>query len=210
MRRLLLSVFMLPLMAFHPGSQVLKQDLNFQHDSYFREQVYADHDWRSFNALTEAGLPVDPENFDIHLLNAAIFFATNQLREIEGRQTLSYMPGLRDAAACHSRLMTDFRFFSHHNPYQPKLAQPEKRLQCFGVRSSLWGENIAMRTGDEDLSYLELARAIVQDWYDSPGHRKNMLLGGFRYLGCAATLSIDPAWGDLCVRATQDFCGPLP
>ena len=84
MKNLLLLVFNL---MFAGGEKFLNDIPLYQKESYFKLKVYAEHDWNSFYVLKEANQVVDPNNYDLHLLNAAVFFATNKTLEIcrEGR-----------------------------------------------------------------------------------------------------------------------------
>ena len=207
MKKIGLIFVLLPLYAFHPGKKVLSDFPAYQEESYYKETVYAEHDWKEFYQLKEPNQTVEPGHYDLHLLNAALFFATNKIREEKKRKPLQYLKGLRDAAILHTHEMTTLRFFAHENPYNKKFYSPEMRMQLFGVKSEYTGENCDMQFPDEEETYIQLAEDIVKDLYDSPGHRVNMLNIGFRYMGCAAEITTGKEEGDYTIRATQDFCG---
>lgn len=45
-----------------------------------------------------------------------------------------------------------------------------------------WAENVAMFGGSDSSDPAEVAKTFVEMWYDSEGHRKNML-GNYQYIG---------------------------
>jgi uncharacterized protein YkwD len=55
------------------------------------------------------------------------------------------------------------------------------RIRGVGVRAPRVGENLAWGVGA-----LSRARAIVNTWLASPGHRANLLHGGYRIVGVGA------------------------
>lgn len=63
----------------------------YSNESYFKEKVYAEHDWKSFMQLKDANEIVNPDNYDLHLLNAAVFFSTNKLRDKKKHETVSLL-----------------------------------------------------------------------------------------------------------------------
>src|SRR4051794_13492167 len=103
------------------GDSFLKDIPLYQKDSYFKQKVYAEHDWKSFFQLKEANQIIDPDNYDLHLLNAAVFFATNKLRDEKKLKQLKFSNALRDAAVVHTQQMIDKKFFNHFNNRVPKL-----------------------------------------------------------------------------------------
>ena len=54
-------------------------------------------------------------------------------------------------------------------------------------------------------TYIDLAEKIVDDWFHSPPHRKNMLGKEFTHLGCAAMFETKDKQGARYIKATQDF-----
>src|SRR5688572_1875913 len=103
------------------GDKFLNEIPAYQKDSYFKQKVYAEHEWKSFYKLKEANEIIDPDNYDLHLLNAAVFFSTNKLREEKKGKTLKFSASLRDAAVVHTQQMVDKKFFSHTNNKTLKL-----------------------------------------------------------------------------------------
>src|SRR4051812_5439152 len=96
------------------GDAFLQEIVLYQKDSFYKEKVYAKHDHNSFAQLKEANAIIDPNDYDLHLLNAAIFYATNKVREQKHLPLLKFSPQLRDAAVVHSQQMVDKKFFDHY------------------------------------------------------------------------------------------------
>ncbi|HWB63273.1 MAG TPA: CAP domain-containing protein, partial [Chitinophagales bacterium] len=143
MLKMLLAVLLiLPLAAFDAGDKYLSKIELYQKDSYYKNQVYAEHDWKSFYKLKDANAIIDPAKYDMHLLSAAVFFATNKWREQKGARPLQFSAGLRDAATVHSWQMVEKNFFDHYNNFTPALRSPEQRLKIYHAEKQANGENI--------------------------------------------------------------------
>ncbi len=207
MKGIFLVILLLPLCAFNSGEKFLSKIDLYQKDSYFKDKVFAEHDWKSFYKLKEVTTVIDIDRYDLHLMNAAIFFATNQLRETKGFKVLKFSSGLRDAAMIHSWQMVEKNFFNHFNSYNAALRSPDKRIKICGIEPNACAENIDMNFigVDSNSTYLSIAQKIVEDLYESPPHRKNMLSKGYAYLGCGAMLEPKDKNGVHYIKATQDF-----
>ena len=198
----------LVLVLFKPdGDKFLNEIALYQKDSYFKQKVYAELNFKSFSQLKEASEIVSPENYDLHLLNAAIFFATNKVREEKRLRPLAFSSTLRDAAVIHSQQMIEKRFFDHMNNKTRKLRSPDDRLKLFGVNATAMGENIDLNyiTMPSKTTYLQLAAKIVDAWMHSTPHRKTMLSKSYSHLGCAAAFEEKDKSGVRYVKATQDY-----
>lgn len=193
---------------FSSDEKFLKEIPQYENDSYFKQKVYSEHNWQSFYQLKEANAKVNPENYDYHFLNAAFFFATNKQREKSNKPALKFSAALRDAACVHTHQMIEKNFFDHYNSRKPKLYSPEKRMALFGIKDVETGENCDLNyvEDDEEITYIQLAEKIVDDFYHSPGHKKNMLRKSFSYLGCAVEFELSEKKGAWYFKATQDFC----
>lgn len=184
----------------------------------FPDAIYAELDWTRFTELPAARQPIDLEQPDLALLNAAVFFATNEQREANGLPALAFHPRLRDAADHHARAMARREFVSHTNIYERRFRTMGDRGQAYGVGTH--AENVASsflhqyRSGstfipqytDEGMryldrsereiplhSYLSFGRSVVAQWMSSPGHRRNILNPQLASLGCAVHLPADAA-----------------
>ena len=129
-----MKIFLLILLTlFLPdsgGEKFLEEILLYQKDSYFKTKVYVEHDWKSFVQMKEANEIINPDNYDLHLLNAAVFFATNKLREEKKLKPLEFSAELRNAAVVHSYQMVAKKFFSHFNNKTAKLRSRNSKPTC--------------------------------------------------------------------------------
>ncbi len=101
-----------------------------------------------------------------------IFHATNALRAINGVSPLEYSDKAAECVRRHCEDMSARNYFSHDTPEGVSSAQ---RMKNMGISYMTCGENLA--AGFED------AFGMADGWYNSPGHRRNMLEKNFRYVG---------------------------
>lgn len=165
-----------------------------------------------FSASPAVAARINLERVDTALLNAAIFYETNRRRVAEGLPALAYSPALEKSAQMHANDMVAQNFFDHISPVAGRRS-PFDRMALAGVNSGLRGENIAEAFGIEyepgravfgpaqnggdffsyqhkgapilPHTYSGLARAAVESWMNSPGHRENILQPRFAFLGAA-------------------------
>lgn len=206
-QKILLLLALVPLLAFDTGEKYLDKIALYQRSSYFKDQVYAEHNWKSFYKTLPAQSIVDPDNYDLHLLCASVYYATNKLRESKGLKPLQFSPQLRDAAVVHTNQMIEKNFFDHFNSRTPALRTPDLRIKIFGVNSTAEAENVDYTNIpiNGPTTYIEVAEKIVDELYHSPPHRKNMLGKEFKHLGCAAMFEAKDKQGVRYIKATQDF-----
>lgn len=100
------------------------------------------------------------------------FHLTNGLRAINGVAKLKYCEDAAAVAKKHSTDMATRNYFDHINPDGKKVGV---RLTEGGVKWSACGENIVAGYYDP--------YDIADGWYNSEGHRKNILNSNFKYLG---------------------------
>jgi uncharacterized protein YkwD len=184
--------------------------------------------FRSYSAFNQR---IDEKNVDYPLLNAAVFYATNEIRIKHGRKFLEYAPELEKAAWLHSKDMVEKNFFSHKNPYDSKKRTPEQRGRLAGIKNPKIAENIASGFGIDyragrpvykrgpgkfsytpsgrilpNHTYLSLADALVKQWMNSPGHRRNILSRNGQQLGCGVYFFRDRSFNNMLkCKATQNF-----
>ncbi len=179
----------------------------------FPDNAYELHSWQSFYLLTEIHDTIDIYNPSLSLLSAAVFYATSKVRYHKGLREFTFSPELRNMAAQHSKAMATYDFVDHFNLHQPKFRTMNKRSNHFHANAE--AENVASEflyrydtgtnfyrvwTGksysfytDEGLpiqqhTYLSFAESLVQNWMNSPGHRKAILNRNYFTLGCAVEL----------------------
>jgi uncharacterized protein YkwD len=138
---------------------------------------------KQFFALPAAKAPIDPRRIDYPLLVAAIFHETNVQRSKRNIPELTFSVELCRAGATHLADMKANRYFDHENPKRKKETQLDVRLSKFIKGLNGMGENIAMNWVDNSMNCSEIARAVLQLWLDSPGHRRNLLDRSFQLLG---------------------------
>lgn len=187
----------------------------------FNDLWYTELSVDSFFNTDAAKTEIDVENPNIELLNAAIFFATNEARLKKNLPALAYSEILEKAAEFHSTEMRDKRFFNHVNKSDKENRTPEQRIANKGGEFTGTGENILemppYKTGPKGeydvkknpegtyafiqvnsgkplkvLTYGDFARACVKVWLKSPGHKANILSKDFNQLGCGIAIEDNP------------------
>jgi uncharacterized protein YkwD len=104
---------------------------------------------------------------------------TNQERAKQGLAPLTHHSALATAAAGHSQEMLNLNYFSHTSP-TPGRGNPQDRVRQAGVNPGLVAENIFQASG-YDVN--QVAQLAVDNWLQSPGHRRNMLDPSATHLG---------------------------
>lgn len=147
-------------------------------------------------------------------IEQAIFKHTNEERKSAGISLLKLDTKLSDIARAHSEDMAANDFFAHTNL---KGEDPTERAikKGYNVHKELGGgwysdgiaENIGkMPTGNvEGVGYISrtaesIARAQVDSWMDSPGHRANILNSRYDIIGIGVAYD-----GHLYYISTQNF-----
>ncbi|MFN5183007.1 MAG: CAP domain-containing protein [Bacteroidota bacterium] len=170
----------------------------------WNKNSYAEYNSKSFKNLDAVKQSVNSNNIDFALLNAAVFYRTNEERVKNGRKEFIFSSALENAAFEHSKDMVNKNFFSHNSPIGKKKTM-SKRLELVGVTLTACAENIALNYC-QNSSYWEIADLLVNQWMDSPGHRKNILNPDYKYLGCGVFNFKDSSFKTyIGVKATQNF-----
>jgi uncharacterized protein YkwD len=149
------------------------------HDKYYSELT--DNNFRDFKLFRKV---INLKKIDYKLLNAAVFFVSNEARLERGLQALEYDPHLEVMAWNHSRSMGVKDFFDHYNKRDKKRREPQLRARLAGITNPLVAENISSTGGIRFRDYLELADHLVDGWIDSPPHRKTLFGKDAIQLGC--------------------------
>jgi uncharacterized protein YkwD len=103
---------------------------------------------------------------------AEVLALTNELREDRGLDPLRWNKDLAEAAQGHNRDMADNGFFSHRGSDGDRSAD---RAVEAGYDSRYVGENLAAGYRDPE--------AVVDAWFRSAGHRKNLLRDDYEEIG---------------------------
>lgn len=179
----------------------------------WNDLCYTQYNHLSFANLERANEQIDFTNIDYPLLNAALFYETNRVRERHGLKPGKHSGALEKGASGHSIEMVKRGFFSHIGKTKGRKTLRE-RLDAVGIRGGMIAENIAISFGINyesgrpvykpsqnggffsydykgkpinSFTYLELAARVLDQWMKSPGHRANIMLG-LEYIGCGAFL----------------------
>ena len=128
-----------------------------------------------------------------------IFEMTNQARGAQGLAPLAKDDELGNMARAYSNDMLQRHFFDHTNP--EGLSIDERLSKDYHHRVNIMGENIWSGSGYDPGKTQDLAKEIVQDWLNSPGHRENVLSPDFTHLGVGVSAHHQS------IRATQEFVG---
>lgn len=106
-------------------------------------------------------------------LNSKInLLLTNGLRAINNVKPLQYCSDTESVATAHSKDMATRNYFEHVNPEGERVGT---RLTKGGVTWYACAENIAAGIYDP--------YALANGWYNSEGHRENILNKKYKYLG---------------------------
>lgn len=164
------------------------------------------------NAVSGAQGALETEPLNQTAIEREAHRAVNQERVDRGRQPLGFDDDLRDVADSHSEDMADRGYFSHESPDGERHGDRYNRA---GINCGASAENIAWTvadgdvktesgTVDHDRNETSIARGLVQQWMNSPGHREILLNGQWQSegIGIAVTETDDGTR----VYATQNFC----
>jgi uncharacterized protein YkwD len=124
---------------------------------------------------------------------ASLVGTVNAVRAAHGLRPLSVDTKLVRAARAYSATLMRTDAFTH--------GALGSRLDRYGVRGPLFGENLAWGVGSQSS-----ARSIVRAWLASPGHRANLLRPGFRRVGIGTRVGSFRGHGGATV-VTADFAG---
>ena len=204
--------------------------------SSFPDSFYEEFNWRSFKEWEETHKVIDLYNPDYGLLNAAVFYVTNEQREKKHKPVFKFSSALRDAAFSHSQQMVERKFYNHRNSKRKEFRYPHNRIKYYGGNFEYTAENIAdtrvlaIRTGAEfrttkadkgfhyvgnneeeinPFTYLAFAENVVKGWMNSPPHRANILSKNVTHLGCGVMIDVHSFGPNRIPRAksTQNFGG---
>ncbi len=192
---------------------------------------YARYDATSFFSLPEVNQPIELDKLNTDLLEAAIFYASNEVRAQEGLERYTFDSKLNKAARFHSENMKKYKFVGHVFRKKRVYRTPFDRIKAFGGNEfNKAAENVARInvyrlgkngefaiTSEKKLvdangkplkarTYAELARYTLEKWMNSPGHRKN-LLDDYGYLGCGISAIAYTKEGLPEIYLTQNFAG---
>ena len=171
-----------------------------EHKTAFPDSLYVFVDWTNFEKVEFFRADLDLQQVDYNLLNAGVFYYSNQYRTSKNLEPFIFSPALRDASQIHSIEMINRGFFDHVHSRNRHLRTPVDRARYFNYPNDYVGENIAIESVLENYtygsngekidfrSYLEISKSIVDGWIKSKPHRKNLLDKNYKYLGCGIAI----------------------
>lgn len=104
---------------------------------------------------------------------------TNRERANQGLPPLAIDPGLDKLALTHSRNMALQGFYAHKDKQGREVADRQKDIYPLLIHLGI-GENIHTKGARYQTP---TAEEFVQDWMESPGHRKNILNESYTHIG---------------------------
>ncbi len=129
----------------------------------------------SAEAASFAPPPRDAANFEAQMIEE-VMAAANRARARQGLGPLSRDHALDSVASAYSRKMLSESFFSHVSPDGSTL---KSRLGGHMQRLGRAAENLWTARGKIDWRPSGVSQQTVDNWLDSPGHRRNLLDGEF-------------------------------
>ena len=126
-----------------------------------------------------------------------LFNLTNEVRTRFGVPPVAYSNYLDRMGQIHTNEMYTHKFFLHNIPYCEQVETLKKRIEYCQLEGlyDMVGENLANYSAVGGAILLNplvsqpllpaktLCRNIIQGWYDSPGHRANLLCPDYNYVG---------------------------
>jgi uncharacterized protein YkwD len=197
----------------------------------YTQNGYYKYSLTNFRECKEFVDTIDLEHPDPEILNAVLFFLTNEKRVENGQKELGYDPRLEKSAQLHSTCMVSDDFFDHINPKTKKMREPNDRARYAGISNPKLAENIIegfllrytenvpviyegpgiFRYKPEDdpieaHTYLSLGEVLMERWMKSLKHRENILSSHAVQLGCGTAFFMkEELYGMPAVMATQNF-----
>ena len=129
----------------------------------------------SATSVDVKGLPQLPKTYSVSVLTSAegkILELMNAKRTEAGLKPLTVDNTLLQVARYKSDSMIQYNYFDHTNPDGTKYTN---WLQTIGYKYTTAGENIAYNNSD--------AVELFTQWWNSPGHRANMMNASYTKVG---------------------------
>ncbi|MBQ6723433.1 MAG: CAP domain-containing protein [Paludibacteraceae bacterium] len=163
-------------------------------------EMYDQYTYADYTTYAPFNQSLESTDYDIDLLETAVFYETNRQRALNGLSQLQFDYNLMVCAHNHSVDMVNLDFFSHTSPVEGKTSFTD-RMQQVGYDRCWSAENIAYCAIES--SYAETAKHLLNQWMNSSGHRKNILNPRYTHIGCGTACYLDG--GFVYVKATQNF-----
>ena len=191
---------------------------------------------QQFSESKEAQEPIRFDAVKSEWLSAAVLHETNRRRIEKGLPAVKHHAKGVQAAEIQSQIMKKRGSISHENPENPRYETLLKRVKAVGVNPGFAAENVATAFGLKYESgkafykreeqgrtvfsytpngppipahtYASFAKALVDSWMNSPGHRDNILHKSAEYLGVSCVVSLTKSEMPM-FYCTQVFLAPM-
>lgn len=126
----------------------------------------------------------------------------NEARTKQHIQELKYDDALAVIAEKHSVDMQTRGFFAHNNPDGDS---PFDRAKKAGYTYRAFGENIATFTTAwlPSMTEKEIAKRLFDQWWNSAGHKQNMLSSNFNRQGLGIHIYGNKCWATQCLACKR-------
>lgn len=215
---LILTIALIPLIV---DAQTWKSDLYQKYDEQTFYRIEALYDVIDFNKI------------DFPLLQAAVFYVTNEERKKANLKPFEFHSKIESVAAGHAQDMVKYEFYSHTSKIRIKRTVQD-RFHLEGLNPEFYGENICSTYGlqyengrkvnppypagvfsyaftsqKETIpphTYISFAKEVVKLWMNSSSHRQNILNPTFTTLGCGARVYLEKSFYDMpYFKVVQNF-----
>lgn len=151
----------------------------------WKREMYLEINLQNFRKQAIFHQKIDFDAIDYGLMNACLFFLTNEQRAQQGLAPIVYAAQLEVVAWHHSKEMQQNNFFSHINTKNIHRKTKDQRGRLAGIANPFITENIAFKTGlIGKNTYLEIAEIFVKQWSESPAYSKNIFSDKALQMGC--------------------------
>lgn len=150
---------------------------------------------------SQEGLPTDqlarPEaqlRAQIIEAEAAMIWHVNEARSQARVRLLAPEADLGRVARRHSEEMRERNYFSHQSPVAGRRSTQDRFFAYFGYRPRLIGENLSKRWGSYFCLNLENIKRSHEELMNSPGHRANIEMAPFEWIGLGVAADANGAY----------------
>jgi len=151
--------------------------------------------WADAPKLKRAKKPNDlvkPETFNSMLLDTLSHYYCNKFRAENKKKPLSWNTDIYRASKHHSLSQASLGCIFHGESIDSLYGHPDSinyYLDQYNPRRSSSGENCLYSYIPDNITYDSLAKRIIRQWINSPGHRANMLQVIFNSESISTTFS---------------------
>jgi uncharacterized protein YkwD len=124
------------------------------------------------------------KHLDYRVLNAVLFFLTNELRVKKGKHPLEYHEALEIAAWNHAVHMSKHRFFGHENKVENNRRTVEQRGHLAGIDNPFLKENLGYIVNEKADTYISIGEKLLNQWKSKKESNDLLLSDDNLQLGC--------------------------